>query len=180
MKQKLYSWAVQLLPIAGFSALVDMLLFYLYSYWLYQDGVTTQEVYSFLMMPILIFLISTLTVNYMLLRQYRFNCFAEDKRPYPGWVLFTTLFACVFLFGLVIDAIYFLIDPNLSEEFSRALQEMLTSVGEAEENVRPIASLTLFAQNYVGIALGIFIGTLVSLILAAKVRKPVPSTLSGL
>lgn len=151
------------LPIALTIALVNMTAFYILSLWIYSDGISRAEVYWFLFAPILLFFVVTLVVTYFLVRQYRMHCFENSVRPLRGWSALLILSLLVFVLSLGIDALYFLIDPDLSHAFGAALAEILlgTSTGTDDaEMVQKLVRMPLFIQNYVGIGLAIVMGTL--------------------
>jgi hypothetical protein len=173
MKRKFPEWIMRLLPIALLTTLINMFLFYIVGYWISNDGVTTKEMYLFLIAPTMLFLVVTMIVNYFALKQYRLECFFQNKKPYAGWLILSILSISIFLFGLAVDWLYFLIDPYLSTEFGLAFEALLLQAGESESVVKTISDLPLYSQNYVGISVGIFVGTIISVIAAnTRVKKP--------
>lgn len=178
MKKKLPEWIVGLMPIALLCTLINMFLFYLLGYWIYGNGITTTETYLFLIMPTILFFIVTAIVCYWALKQYRLECFANNVKPFAAWLVIPILTLAIFFLGFFADWIYFQIDPYLSIGFGQALEDVLIKAGESKDVVQPIAELPLYTQNYVGIVIGIFLGTVLSAIMVnARVKKPTEPSL---
>jgi hypothetical protein len=179
MKKLLPEWIIRLITIALISTFVSMFFFYLLGYGLYRNTITTMEMYLFLIMPTILFLIITMTVNYFALKQYKLDCFEENRKPPAGWIIFLVLSLITFFSGALIDLLFFQIDPYLSQGFGQALENMLVEAGEAKDMVVPISQLPLYTQNYIGIAIGIFSGTLLSVIMVSARIKNSSATSLG-
>jgi hypothetical protein len=176
MKKKLPEWISRLLPLSLICTLINLFIFYALSYWISTNGITTTEMYLFLIMPSFSFLAITSITCYFLLKQYRLQCFEDNKKPYPGWLISILLMLFIFLSGIMMDWIYYQVDPYLSKDFGETLSNMLTSVGESKETLDQIAKLPLFTQNYVGIGIGIFIGVIIAVTaVTLRVKKPMTS-----
>lgn len=178
MKKRLPEWIVSLMPIALLCTLINMFVFYLLSYWISRNGITTTETYLFLIIPTILFFIVTALVCYFALKQYRLDCFANNVKPFAAWLVVPLLTLAIFFLGFVADWIYFQIDPYLSLDFGQALENVLIEAGESRDVVEPIAALPLYTQNYIGVIIGIFLGTMLSAIMVnMRIKKPAEPSL---